>query len=319
MKKKEAVYLLESRLGIIIVTLLLAIFLFLNVNNILDDFFAEDEEMFSEVIENIPVNVKYDQEQYYVQGVPEHVSVELFGSMANVRRAQTTQDFNIVLDLRNREAGDYEEFFRVENLPANVTAEVLPQSVSISMQDLVSRTYEVQAEISESRIPLSHALESIETDPQTVVVSGGESEMNRIQYVRATIADTSRITSSQVEEAEVNVFDYQFNRLDVAVEPRTVSVQIDVRERSKEVPLVYELVGEPAEGYTIQNVEVDTETITIFGSENSLSMHSDYLLDIDVEGIDETVILEIELSLPEELIKTEPSTVTATIEVEEIQ
>lgn len=310
---------LESRLGISIVTLLLALFLFLNVNNILDDFFAEDEEMFSEVIENVPVNVKYDQESYYVQGVPEHVSVELFGSMANVRRVQTTMDFNVVLDLRNREAGDYEEYFRVENLPSNITAEVLPQTVSISMQDLVSRTYEVQAEISESRIPLSHALESIETDPQTVVVSGGESEMNRIQYVRATIADTSRITSSQVEEAEVNVFDYQFNRLDVAVEPSTVSVQINVRERSKEVPLVYNLVGDVAEGYTIQNVEIDTDTITIFGSENSLSMHSDYVLDIDVDGIDETVVQEVELSLPEELIKTEPSTITVTIEVEENQ
>lgn len=310
---------LESRLGISIVTLLLALFLFLNVNDILDDIFAEDDEMYSEVIENVPINVKYDQESYYVQGVPEHVSVELFGNMANIRRAQTTMEFNVVLDLRNREAGDYEEYFRVENLPSNVTAEVLPQTVSISMQDLVSRTYEVQAEISESRIPLSHALDSIQTDPETVVVSGGENEMNRIQYVRATIADTSRITSSQVEDAEVNVFDYQFNRLDVAVEPATVSVQINVSERSKEVPLEYNLIGDVAEGYTIQNVELDTETLTIFGSENSLSMHSDYILDIDVSGLDETVVQEIELSLPEELIKTEPSTITVTIEIEENQ
>lgn len=310
---------LESRLGISIVTLLLALFLFLNVNDILDDIFAEDDEMYSEVIENVPINVKYDQESYYVQGVPEHVSVELFGNMANIRRAQTTMEFNVVLDLRNREAGDYEEYFRVENLPSNVTAEVLPQTVSISMQDLVSRTYEVQAEISESRIPLSHALDSIQTDPETVVVSGGENEMNRIQYVRATIADTSRITSSQVEDAEVNVFDYQFNRLDVAVEPATVSVQINVSERSKEVPLEYNLIGDVADGYTIQNIELDTETLTIFGSENSLSMHSDYILDIDVSGLDETVVQEIELSLPEELIKTEPSTITVTIEIEENQ
>lgn len=308
---------LESRLGISIVTLLLALFLFLNVNDIFDDIFSEDEEMYSQVIENVRVDVKYDEESFYVLGSPEHVSVELFGTMANVRRLQTTREFNVVLDLRNREAGDYEEFFRVENLPSNVTAEVLPQTVSISKQELVSRTYEVQAEVSESRIPLSHSLDSVVTDPQTVVVQGGESEMNRIQYVRATIADTSRITGSQVEEAEVNVFDYQFNRLDVSVEPASVSVQINVSERSKEVPLEYTINGNVPDGYTIENVELGTDTLTIFGSENSLNMHSNYMLDIDVEGLTETTTMEIELTLPEELIKTEPQTVTATVEIEE--
>lgn len=310
---------LESKLGISIVTLLLALLLFLNVNNILDDLFSEDEEMFSEVVENVPVNVKYDKDSFYVMGAPEHVSVELFGSLANVRRVQTTREFNVVLDLRNREAGDYEEYFRVENLPSNVTAEVLPQTVSISMQELVSRTYEVHAEVSESRIPLSHSLDAVVTEPQTVVVRGGESEMNRIQYVRATIADTSRLTSSQVEEAEVNVFDYQFNRLDVSVEPSTVSVQIDVSERSKEVPLEYSIVGDVPEGYTIENVELNTEVLTIFGSENSLNMHSNYVVEVDVTDLTESTTKEIEITLPEELIKTEPATITATIEIEENQ
>ncbi len=44
---------------------------------------------------------------------------------------------------------------------------------------------------------------------------GGESEMNRIQYVRATLNDNARITEDRVEEAEVSVFDTQFNKLDV--------------------------------------------------------------------------------------------------------
>ncbi|MFC3900106.1 CdaR family protein [Aliicoccus persicus] len=308
---------LESKLGISIVTLILAIFLFLSVNDIFDALFSEDEEMYSEVVENVPVNVKYDQENYYVMGAPEHVSVELFGSLANVTRVQTLGEFNVVLDLRNRDAGDYEEFFRVENLPSNVTAEVLPQTVSISKQELVSRTYEIHAEVSESRIPLSHSLDAVTTEPQTVVVRGGESEMNRIQYVRATISDTSRITSSQVEEAEVNVFDYQFNRLDVSVEPSTVNVQIDVSERSKEVPIEYTVTGQVPDGYTLENIELDTEELTIFGSENSLNMHSNYVVEIDVTGLTESTTREIEITLPEELIKTEPTTIMATIEIEE--
>src|SRR5699024_3381376 len=126
---------------------------------------------------------------------------------------------SVSLDLQNREVGEYEEHFTVEGLSEIVTAEVVPQCAHINIQDLVTRTFVVQDEVSASRVGPNHKISEVNVIPSTVTVMGGESEMNRIQYVRATLNDSSRITEDRVEEAEVSVFDSQFNKLDVRIDP----------------------------------------------------------------------------------------------------
>ena len=266
---------LENKLSVSIVALLLALFMFVNANNVFEDmnlFNDEGENQENtEFIEGVPVEVLYDEESYYVSGVPQEVTVELGGANSNVKRLQATRNFEVVLDLRNREPGEYEVFFTVNGLPENVSGTVQPETANVTIQNLVTQTFEVQAEVSEGRVGSSYQLDSVNVEPSTVTVSGGESTMNRIQYVRAMMTDTSRITEERAEEAEVSAFDAQYNKLDVEIEPSTVRIEIDVNELSKEVPVYQETTGEVADGNRLSDVELNHDTIEIYGDRETLS------------------------------------------------
>ena len=311
---------LESKLGLSIVALLLALFMFVNANNVFedmnlftDDGATEDETQF---VEGVPVEVLYDEESYYVSGVPQEVTVELGGTNSNVKRLQATRDFEVILDLRNREPGEHEVFFTVSGLPENVAGTVQPETANVTIQNLVSQTFEVQAEVSEGRIGSSYQLGSISVEPSTVTVRGGESTMNRIQYVRAMMSDTSSITEERVEEAEVSAFDAQYNKLDVSIEPSTVRIEINVDELSKEVPVNLETTGDAADGSTLSEVELNHDTIEIYGDSETLNSISSVKAEVDIGGMSSSGTKDVRLELPENVTKSEPAVLEADVTIE---
>lgn len=312
---------LENKLSVSIVALLLALFMFVNANNVFEDmnlFNDEGENQENtEFIEGVPVEVQYDEESYYVSGVPQEVTVELGGANSNVKRLQATRNFEVVLDLRNREPGEYEVFFTVNGLPENVSGTVQPETANVTIQNLVTQTFEVQAEVSEGRVGSSYQLDSVNVEPSTVTVSGGESTMNRIQYVRAMMTDTSGITEERVEEAEVSAFDAQYNKLDVEIEPSTVRIEIDVNELSKEVPVYQETTGEVADGNRLSDVELNHDTIEIYGDRETLSSISSVTAEVDVGGMSSSGKKDVRLELPENVTKSEPAVLEADVTIEE--
>ena len=311
---------LESKWGLRFVALLLALFMFLSVNNVFENsnpFNEEGELDETELIQGMPVDILYDEDDYYVSGVPNQVNVQLSGNTSNVVRLQTTRDFNVQLDLRNRSTGEHEVHFTIDELPENVSAEVVPETATVNIQDLVSQTFTVQAEVNGSRVGPNHQLETVTVEPDTVTVYGGENEINRIQYVRATLSDNTRITDDRAEEADIGVFDFQFNRLDVRTEPSNVRVEIDVSELSKTVPVNYTVSGMVDSDHELVDVELNYENVEVFGSEETLSGIDSVDVEIDVDDLDSSTTQDVELDLPESVTKTEPAVLEADLTIEE--
>lgn len=311
---------LESKWGLRFVALFLAVFMFLTVNDVFENinlFNDEGEDDETELIQGMPVEVLYDEEEYYVSGVPSQVNVQLSGSTSNIVRLQTTRDFNVQLDLRNRGIGEHEVHFTIDEMPENVSAEVIPETATVNIQDLVSQTFTVQAEENGSRVGPNHQLESVTVEPETVTVYGGENEINRIQHVRATLSDNTRITEDRAEEADVGVFDFQFNRLDVMTEPSNVRVEINVSELSKSVPVNYTVSGMVDSDHELTDVELNYDNVEVFGSEETLNSIDSVDVEIDVDGLDSSGTQDVELDLPESVTKTEPAVLEADLTIEE--
>jgi YbbR domain-containing protein len=309
--------LLESKWGLRLIALLLALFMFLSVNNVFEEFNflnGDSETDENEVVQDVPVEVLSD-EGNYVSGAPKQVNVRLSGNTSNLVRMETTRDFEVSLDLREYEIGEHEVRFAVENLPENVTAEVVPETATVNIQEMVERTFEVQAEVSDSRVGPNHQLEDVTIEPETVTVMGGENEVNRIQYVRATLNDNSRITEDRVEEAEIGIFDFQFNRLDVTSDPANVRVEIDVSELSKEVPINEETTGSVDSEHEVENVQLNNDTIEIFGPQEILNQIDSIDAEVDVEDMDRSETKEVDLNIPEGVTKTNPESIEAEITI----
>lgn len=311
------VYLLESKPGILFVSLILALFMFASANKIFEDFnlFGQSGGNNTITIENVPVELKYDEEEYYVTGAQKTVQVNFSGTPSKLKQIQATDNFNVILDLRNYELGEFEVTYEVEGIPEDVTATVLPKKTMVSIQNLVEQTFEVQAEVNESRLSSNYTIESITTDPEVVTVRGGEDDMARIQYVRAMISGTEKITDAIRESAEVSVFDGVYNKLDVVIAPQKVAVDIKVKENSKEVPVYLNVVGSLKSGYQLDGISLENETITIYGPQDMLDEIVGVEAEINLEDIDQSGSFNVSLSLPSNIQKTEPANVKAEVKI----
>ena len=311
------VYLLESKPGILFVSLILALFMVASANKIFEDFnlFGQSGGNNTITIENVPVELKYDEEEYYVTGAQKTVQVNFSGTPSKLKQIQATDNFNVILDLRNYELGEFEVTYEVEGIPEDVTATVLPKKTMVSIQNLVEQTFEVQAEVNESRLSSNYTIESITTDPEVVTVRGGEDDMARIQYVRAMISGTEKITDAIRESAEVSVFDGVYNKLDVVIEPQKVAVDIKVKENSKEVPVYLNVVGSLKSGYQLDGISLENETITIYGPQDMLDEIVGVEAEINLEDIDKSGSFNVSLELPSNIQKTEPANVKAEVKI----
>ncbi|OFS61994.1 YbbR-like domain-containing protein [Nosocomiicoccus sp. HMSC09A07] len=308
---------LESKPGILFVSLILALFMVASANKIFEDFnlFGQSGGNNTITIENVPVELKYDEEEYYVTGAQKTVQVNFSGTPSKLKQIQATDNFNVILDLRNYELGEFEVTYEVEGIPEDVTATVLPKKTMVSIQNLVEQTFEVQAEVNESRLSSNYTIESITTDPEVVTVRGGEDDMARIQYVRAMISGTEKITDAIRESAEVSVFDGVYNKLDVVIEPQKVAVDIKVKENSKEVPVYLNVVGSLKSGYQLDGISLENETITIYGPQDMLDEIVGVEAEINLEDIDQSGSFNVSLSLPSNIQKTEPANVKAEVKI----
>lgn len=308
---------LESKPGILIVSLLLALFMFLSANKVFEDMNLFDNTNGSDkvTIENVPVDVQYDKEKYYVSGIQNFVQVELSGSPIAVKRLETTQNFEVVVNLKNYSLGEYDISYTVEGLPDNVKATVLPEKASITVQNLVEQTFDVHAEVNDSRIGSNYTLESIDIEPSTVKVRGGEMDMARIQYVRAMLTDTSKITEEVTENVQVNVFDAQYNKLDVEIDPTNVSVKINVEESSKEVPVSLQMVGDLPKGYQIDSIKLSKDVVKLYGSQEVLEQLYQVEAELDVEGLKESGDKDVRIKVPDSITRTEPAVLIAQVKV----
>ena len=308
---------LESKPGILFVSLILALFMVASANKIFEDFnlFGQSGGNNTITIENVPVELKYDEEEYYVTGAQKTVQVNFSGTPSKLKQIQATDNFNVILDLRNYELGEFEVTYEVEGIPEDVTATVLPKKTMVSIQNLVEQTFEVQAEVNESRLSSNYTIESITTDPEVVTVRGGEDDMARIQYVRAMISGTEKITDAIRESAEVSVFDGVYNKLDVVIEPQKVAVDIKVKENSKEVPVYLNVVGSLKSGYQLDGISLENETITIYGPQDMLDEIVGVEAEINLEDIDKSGSFNVSLELPSNIQKTEPANVKAEVKI----
>jgi YbbR domain-containing protein len=94
-------------------------------------------------------------------------------------------------------------------------------------------------------------------------------------------------------------------------------VEINVEERSKEVSVNYEVNGEVEEGYTLEDVGLNYDTVEVYGTKEVLEELEEINVEVDVEGLDESTTRDVDIDVPEDVDRTEPAVLRADIEVKQ--
>lgn len=309
----------ESKWFVRIVAFLLAFLLYMTVN--FGDFEAVQQAGDSaldttETLTNVPLKTYYDTENLYVSGVPEQVRIELSGPKSIIESTKRLRDFELALDLTDYEIGEHRVAITHNNFSEKLDVSILPASIDVNIEEKVTTTKTVTPEFNDSALAEGFQVENVTVAPREVKVTGSESDIEKIAFVRTALTSEDEINEETTATAAVQVLDGNLNKLDVKVEPATVQVSISVKNPSKKVPLKAVSKGTPADDVTITSLEPDVDEITIYGKESALEELEELSLPVDVSGVTKDTTLTVPVNLGEQFNFSSPQEVKVKVTVE---
>lgn len=309
----------ESKWFVRVVAFLLAFLLYMTVN--FGDFEAVQQAGDSglattEVLTNVPVKTYYDTENLYVSGVPDQVRVELSGPKSIIESTKRLRDFELTLDLTDYELGEHRVAIRHNNFSEKLDVTILPSAVDVTIEEKVTATRAVTPEFNSAALAEGYQVESVTVAPEEVKLTGSESDIEKIAFVRTALIGGEEINEETTATAAVQVLDKDLNKLDIKVEPATVQVSISVKNPSKKVPLNAVLKGTPTSGVRISSLEPDVDEITIYGKESSLESLEEFSLPVDVSGIAKDTTITVPVDLGKQFNFSSPQEVKVKVTVE---
>lgn len=301
----------QSKWAIRVISLVLALTLYFFVN--IESNTKQNESRVdpgssteTQVLEEVPLDIKIDAENYVVSGVPEMVSVTLEGKRSSLAPIVRLRNFTVEVDLTEYEEGEHTVSLEQVGLPENVIAYIEPKEIDISIEKRATKEFLVDVDfVNLDKVPIGYEIGEPELTPGAVTIVSSEANIEQIAMVKVFIDVRDIKESIRNRELPVAVYDAQGNDLNVRVEPATVTVSVPVERPSKTVPLTIKTKGELAEDMEIGSMESTTE-IEVFGKREFLNnMDEITTKELDMATIEASGTVEVELDFPEGVIANE--------------
>ncbi|ANQ64841.1 YbbR-like domain-containing protein [Staphylococcus equorum] len=308
---------LESKWGLRLIALVLALIFFLSVNNMFGNIFNADNlgQKSSETIEDVPVQVKYDNTSLYASEVPNKVDVEISGPQSQVLKAENGESIKAVLDLSEEKAGKHTTQFQVNGLNKDIDYNVKPKETTINLEEKVSKTLKVEPDVSNNDLDPEYKVSEQSVSPETVKVTGGKNQIDKIAYLKATYKNKSEVSKDTTDVAQITAFDRNLNKIDVMVQPNEVNLSVKVEDYSKKVKVKTKTVGSLSNGREVDNIELDNEEVEIYGNKEDLEDIDEITANIDLDDVAGSTEKDITFEVPDKVTKVSPKDTTATITV----
>ncbi|WP_462412615.1 CdaR family protein [Neobacillus sp. Marseille-QA0830] len=298
-----------------ILALLLAFLLYSSVHNQSDQDVNVPSQQSTAVVQDVPVKVYYDTENLVVSGIPNTVDVTLKGPITHVQSAKALRNFEVYVNLTGAKIGRQQAKIQIKDLSDKLKATIKPSSVSVTVQEKISKQYSVEPEFDDDIIEDGYSVGQPVVDPKKVKITGAKSEMDRIAFVKAVIGGDDKLKETTTAEANIQVLDHDLNKLNVTVEPATAKVTIPIKKNTKTVPIDIVRKGTPPSGITIDDITIDTKEAVISGSEEVLKDADSVRVEVDLSKITDNTTLELPVIISNGITKVTPQLVKATVTV----
>lgn len=308
----------DSNWALRITALILAIALFFYVQSLTNNNNETNTSIQSDIIENVPLEVYYDETNLIVTGLPETVDVKIEGSMQLVMQTKLLKDYKVFVDLNSLLIGEHSVPIQTENFSEKLKVTVDPSTVNIKIEERVTQEFRVEPEINNRQIAEGFVLASMEANPQRILISGAKSVIESISYVKASVKLEEQVSESFKQTASVIVLNRDLNKLDVLIEPQSVEVAVNIVPYTREIPIVLEEVGE-TDNVVIENVTLVNDTIELTGSKVLLDALREISAQLDLSQVNGAGQYEVSLTLPEGVKPITEDPILANVEVAEIE
>ena len=312
----------KSKWFVRLASLAFAVFLYIFVNVTVnsshsDPTFSGRSEQ-TQTLDDVPVEIRIDEANYVVSGVPEFVTVSLQGNPGNLTPLIFQRNFDVYVDLQGLEEGDHEVKLE-HNISNDLTVFIEPKTIEVTIEERASEEFAVVADfINEDKMAPGYELVDYTLDPPTVTITSSRSVIDQIGIVKAYVNLEGLDSSINNRELPVNVYDTQGNELTVRIEPENIQISAEVDNPSKSVPVSVETTGELPEGYALNSISANVDEVEVFSTSEVLEGISELETEaIDLSEITESGTIDAQLSLPEGVNVPDMETIEVTVDVEQ--
>ena len=246
------------------------------------------KDFFREVkyIENVPINVIYEEEEYFVSGIPNQIPIEISGNENQVTAAEKQKStFSIQIDLSGRTPGEYtigNEGMKF-NIPSGVDANSAVADLNVDIQERVEKEFIIDLNYVNNNVSNGIIFENPVLSESSVTVVGGNKNIDKIAAIKAFV-DLGEITDNKEENkktltSKLVAYDKTGNVVNnITFSQETIEVTIGYKFETQSIPVIFEFTGQntmfvnsicPA-GETTECVVNQQINVNAFGSDEGL-------------------------------------------------
>ena len=303
-------------------TTLLFLSLFLSITTfiVVDRKIITFSSQSAEVLKEQPINVKCNEEQYVVEGLPDTVDVTLIGSKADLYIAKQSSNNGVIVDLTDLTPGTHKVNIEYEQGLSGIEYSVNPSVATVIIYKKVSDTRELTYDlVNMSKLDSTSIVNSVKLNVDEVTIRGAEYKIEQVTTVKALI-DLEQISSKElgtqvINDIELKAYDVKGNIVDVEFVPAKVNAEIELSSPSKVVPLNFVAEGTMATGKAIGKYSFSQNEITIYGDVEVLEQLKSIDVIVNISEIKEDTSFKVEIKKPAGIKSLSTNYVTVDLDV----
>lgn len=309
---------LSKKNTLLFISLFIAIVIFI----IVDQKIIAFSQSSAEVLKNQVVEVKYNEEAYVIEGIPETVDITIIGNATEIYIAKQSPSNGVKLDLSGLKPGNHKISLDYSQAIGSVDYSVNPAVANITIYQKVSESRILTTDIlNQEKLDSKLAIKNIEIEDDQVVIKGAEKDIKKVANVKALI-DINNFVKQEVgimtvSDIPLKAYDEKGNVVEVEILPSKISANIELSSSNKEVPIKIIPKGEVAFGYAISSMASSDTSVIVYGNEEILSTIEYIPLEIDVEGITGDREYKLELTKPVGVKMLSVSNITVDVKLAE--
>ena len=215
----------------------LVLFVYATTNNYQKNATARQvtSETYTNTVQSVPIDIKYDSDRYFISGFSSEVSVLLTGSNRVTLASEmqeSTRSFRVVADLSKVQPGTQEVPLTIENLPNGLTATVTPAKIVVKVGKKASKTVEIKAVIPQEQVDKDVLVDNVTTSVNKVTVTSDEETLARIDHVIASLPTNAKIRGNYAVSVPLQAVDTEGTVLPSVITPSDISLKITIKTNS---------------------------------------------------------------------------------------
>ena len=301
---------------LIVVSLLLAFGVFL----LIDQESSVMIDQYAEVLYDQPVTAVYNEELYVVEGLPETVDITLVGQRRHIFLAKQSPSKGVTVDLTGLKPGNHKVTLEYSQRLKSLDYRLDPSEVTVTIYEKVSETRSLTVDIlHQDNLDNKLYIDDVELDRTDVIIKGAEYKLEQVATVRALV-DVDEISNPKAGELTLKdvplvAYDEEGKTVDVEIVPKTVDAKLTITSPSKEIPVTVVPTGNLAFGKSIESIETNISSVTVYGEQDAIDKIEELEVEIDVKGLESDKEFNVTLKKPKGITEISEKTITVNVKV----